>query len=163
MARKRVPDDEITKEMLLEVLDYRDGMLFWKKSLAHWVKPGTPAGGFRRDGYHSIGLWGKPRLSHRIIWKMFHGEVPDLIDHIDRNPSNNRIENLRASDKVKNSYNSGLPRNNKTGFRGVSRAGATWVAAAWVDGKYLRRGFKTCEEAVACREQMINEGGQGNG
>lgn len=43
------------------------------------------------------------------------------------------------------------------------RAGATWVAAACVGGKYLRRVFKTCEEAVACREQMTNEGGQGNG
>jgi hypothetical protein len=46
------------------------------------------------------------RPGHRIIWKLFYGKDPDqVIDHIDGNPSNNRIENLRDVSPAKNAQN----------------------------------------------------------
>jgi len=59
---------------------------------------------------------GRLYLAHRIIWFLHHGKDPGdrLIDHIDGNPSNNKISNLRLSDKVANGMN-------RLGLRGVQR------------------------------------------
>lgn len=42
---------------------------------------------------------------HRIVYKMAHGSEPDLIDHINCDPSDNRIENLRAATAQQNNQN----------------------------------------------------------
>lgn len=44
---------------------------------------------------------------HRIIWEKHNGKIPDCmsIDHIDRNPLNNQLSNLRLADKQKNMAN----------------------------------------------------------
>lgn len=56
---------------------------------------------------------------HRLQFQAFHGYLPDVIDHIDRNKTNNHLNNLRRANKRINSINRGLQTNNKTGFRGV--------------------------------------------
>ena len=77
--------------------------------------------GKRKDGYKRVILFYKNYLLHRIIWFYVYGEWPDnLIDHIDRNPSNNKISNLRIGDKRLNSLNSKLFSTNTSGHRGVS-------------------------------------------
>lgn len=48
-------------------------------------------------------------MAHRIIWAMNKGEnvkAGHFIDHIDGNPANNLIENLREVLPVQNQYNS---------------------------------------------------------
>lgn len=47
----------------------------------------------------------KAYLAHRVIWLMIHGQWPDEIDHIDGNPSNNKIENLRSVTRQENTKN----------------------------------------------------------
>lgn len=56
---------------------------------------------------------------HRFAFLFMGREVPDVIDHIDRDRHNNRWRNLRASDKSKNGVNQGLGKNNKSGVTGV--------------------------------------------
>lgn len=59
----------------------------------------------------------------RIAWAIYYGEWPERekhIDHIDGNPENNRIENLRLVTQKENNKNRKLHRNNKTGLHGVS-------------------------------------------
>ncbi len=53
---------------------------------------GYAVGGITYEGQHTL------VLGHRVAWKMHHGEEPpEVVDHRDKNPSNNRISNLRAA------------------------------------------------------------------
>lgn len=80
-------------------------------------------GGFTK-GYHRFGLMknGKRKFHfiHRLIYQAHHGELPPVIDHIDGNPSNNSIDNLRCATVAQNQWNTKLKSNNTTGFKGVS-------------------------------------------
>jgi hypothetical protein len=97
---------------------------------------------------------------HRIIWAMHYGEWPKKeIDHIDGNPFNNRIENLREVDHLTNGRNQRTPINNTSGACGIwqdkrySKLGK-WGARIKVDYKTKHIGmFDTFEEAVAARKE----------
>ena len=58
---------------------------------------------------------------HRIIWTIVFGEIEDgyVIDHIDGNPFNNKIDNLRSIPSGENARNSKKRKDNKTGVTGV--------------------------------------------
>jgi hypothetical protein len=102
---------ELTAEQLHEIFEYRDGDLYWKPS-----KAGAIAGG----GYYQTGIQGKYFKNHRLIFLMHHGYLPDLIDHIDGNRLNNKIENLRPATRSQNLFNSMKSKSNKSGVKGVS-------------------------------------------
>tara|TARA_R110000796_G_C14227620_1_gene395508 strand:+ start:47 stop:526 length:480 start_codon:yes stop_codon:yes gene_type:complete len=58
-------------------------------------------------GYYSIRVNGRPWYAHRLAWYLMKGkEAPEVIDHIDRNPSNNKLDNLRAVTQRVNLLNS---------------------------------------------------------
>lgn len=108
-------------EKFSELLRYEDGHLFWKK-----CKPGRqigkPAGHCDRTGYRRIMLDYKMYLAHRIIWLLHYSEWPvNYIDHIDGNPRNNKIENLRDVSHSENMFNNLARRSNDLSKRSVSR------------------------------------------
>lgn len=74
-------------------------------------------------GYRILSVNNKSRFAHRVIWEHVHGPIPDglEIDHIDGNPKNNSILNLRLVTHTQNMQNQHRPRgNNKTsGVKGV--------------------------------------------
>lgn len=53
---------------------------------------------------------------HRFIMNAPKGI---LVDHINRNPLDNRKENLRLASKSLNAFNSKIHTNNKTGYTGI--------------------------------------------
>lgn len=67
-----------------------------------------PVGQPNSEGYIRLRITGKEYRAHRVIWIMFNGELKEeeLIDHIDGNRSNNRIENLRTATRQQNNVNS---------------------------------------------------------
>jgi len=143
------------------IFDYKDGELYWKISPVNWINEGELVGSTRHDGYKETQFRNVKYLVHRLIFFYHHGYWPKLIDHRDRNPSNNKIENLRESNKSLNAYNYGLPVNNKSGVRGVSwdKTRNKWVARFKQGTKYLWLGyFDTIEAATAVR-QSFEKGG----
>jgi hypothetical protein len=147
----------VTSDLLKEWFDYSDGTLIWKKCKAKWIKPGDIAGSARKDGYWTVGFFGRSYLVHRLIFLYHHGYLPKLVDHRDQNPANNKIENLREYTKKLNSYNSKLLSNNTSGIRGVSwdNLQQKWTARFRQGPKSLFLGyFKTVGEAAIVRKQF---------
>lgn len=109
----------LSKDYLLEHLEYSDGLLFWKKSQSgRFLR--KQAGWIDAAGYYKIAIKCKTYSAHRIIYFMFYGFMPNCVDHIDCDPSNNKIENLRAASFAQNSWNQGVRKNNILGIKGVS-------------------------------------------
>lgn len=108
-------------EKFSELLRYDNGQLFWRK-----CKPGRqiskPAGHADRHGYRRIMLDYKMYLAHRIIWLLHYKEWPKgFIDHIDGNPRNNKLENLRDVSHSENMFNNRQRRAYDLSRRTVSR------------------------------------------
>lgn len=68
-----------------------------------------------------------------------------MIDHIDLDPRNNRIENLRLCNPGTNQLNSRKRSHNTSGFKGVFRSqkptGKPWFARIIVDGIHYQLGY----------------------
>jgi hypothetical protein len=125
-----------------------------------WIMPvgnrhvGSPAGSYNKRGYLKINVHGVTYQATHLAWFLTYGEWPQgIIDHIDRNPSNNKLSNLRDIPHRLNTLN--RRGNSKTGLpKGVykNRHGS-YNVMVWLLGrlKYIGR-FKTLEEATMVAE-----------
>ena len=57
---------------------------------------------------------------HRLAFLYMEGFIPDMVDHIDGNPSNNKWDNLRVCTAIQNQCNAKIRVDNKTGVKGIS-------------------------------------------
>ena len=114
---------------------------------------GTVAGSPNNCGYILLTIDGQKYHAHRLAWLYVHGEWPtNQIDHIDRDPSNNRLNNLREATQSQNNRNGGLRKNNTSGLKGAYffKRDQLWMAAIRVNGRQLHIGyFDTKEKAHA--------------
>ena len=86
----------LTQKEVCDYFDYVDGILYWKVQKANAIKIGQAAGSLdERTGYYRIHINSKMYKTHRLIFLYHHGYLPNYVDHIDNNRTNNRIENLR--------------------------------------------------------------------
>ena len=174
MATKPLP----TPQYLRQLLRYEPetGKLFWRERPANLFKPDgyrTPEGcaanwNSRWAGKEAftanIGtghLHGridyKAHLAHRVAWALHYGEWPKgEIDHINHDPADNRVENLRDVTHSENLKNQSLRRNNRSGVTGVKlrQEGGPWIANIKHAGKLIYLGkFDRFEDAVAARKE----------
>jgi len=141
----------LTQVYLNEVFEYKDGALYWKIDKKK-KKPGQLAGRTKINGYCEVRLDGKLYGTHRLIFMMVYGYLPKIIDHIDGNPSNNFIDNLREASHAQNMRNSQRPKNNTSGFKGVyfDKRNSNWIAQCVVDGNKFHLGsFKDIHDAAS--------------
>lgn len=91
-----------------DVLEYRNGGLYWTKP-EKGRTVGRRVGTVNGSGYRQLTFNGVIYLEHRVIWGLHKGDIPDKlqIDHKDRDPSNNYLENLRLTTVSGNQLNKG--------------------------------------------------------
>ena len=78
---------------------------------------GEPSARKGPHGYLTVNIDGRRYLAHRVVFAMTNGRWPlHEIDHIDRDRTNNRPENLR---EVTHWQNHGNKKPGKSGVRGV--------------------------------------------
>lgn len=94
--------------MVKEYIRYEDGKLFWIKKASRKVVVGDRAGSLCAGEYRAFKLFGVRYAEHIYIWELHNGPVPEgmLVDHEDRDKTNNRIGNLRLATPSENSANS---------------------------------------------------------
>lgn len=68
-------------------------------------------------GYLEANVRGKTTKLHRLILAVT--DEKNLVDHINRDPRDNRKANLRIVNNQQNQWNRATPRNNQSGHRGV--------------------------------------------
>ena len=122
--------------------DSETGEMTWVHSgRGRFKRAGFPAGGARPDGYKSICIDGVQWLAHRVAWVIAYGEEPPkIIDHINRDKSDNSISNLRDGTNGVNEINAKAPKDSPFGIAGVRRASKSGHFQAYVA---TRGGFKS--------------------
>lgn len=142
----------LTQDRVKELFHYtRDGMLL-RKFGSRQKNVGTALGSIQKDGYRSCSVDGKSYGVHRIVFLWHHGYFADIIDHINRKPYDNRIENLRECTAKQNSCNKAGFKTKRTKrggskYKGVSRAGRKRRFAAKIRGLHIGT-FSSPEEAA---------------
>jgi hypothetical protein len=111
----------MTQDEIKQVFTYKDGVLYWNcRPGNNQDKVGKPAGSFNKTlNRVKIQYKGKIYGAHQLIFFMFHGYMPRVIDHIDRDTRNNRIENLREATFSGNAQNARVRKDNKSGVKNV--------------------------------------------
>lgn len=110
------------------------------------------APGYKNEnGYLVIRHQGRQMLAHRRAFLLMTGECPAIIDHINRDPSDNRWTNLREATPQLNTHNQVA--RNETGFKGVFTykgvRGTVYRASIAYEGKPLNLGtYKTPAKAA---------------
>jgi hypothetical protein len=154
--------DLLSLKRLKEVLryEYETGLFYWLISTGR-VSKDQIAGSTKDSGYILIRIDGIRYPAHRLAWFYCFEEGPiDLIDHIDRNRSNNKLDNLREATMSENMRNTDLAPTNSSGFRGVSyvKSNGKFLAQIKINGINTNLGhYTTPEEASIVYWTKVDE------
>lgn len=151
-----------------DCFDYSNGKLFWRvRPASHFSSvgraniwnakyAGTEAGSLHKSGYLHVSFDGKKQKLHRLIWEYHNGSQPEgVIDHINGDKTDNRIENLRDVSQQTNCQN--MKARNNAIVSGVylrnHHGCESWYASISIDGmkKHLLS-TKDLFEAICARK-----------
>ena len=154
----------LTQEEARNLFEYRDGTLYWRVNRPHNKRAGKIAGTLNRDGRWSVSVNNKRYLCYRIIFLMHYGHIPEFIDHVNGDPKDNSIENLREATRNQNAHNAKMLRTNTSGVKGVHwhKRKNKWCASVTVNGVAVHVGYfkdieKAAEAVQAAREKHHGE------
>jgi len=161
MSKAREWSEE-EKQCIKENLSYdsETGNLFWTTPSHYGRRTKGPTGSPDGNGYLCTKIWLKGKRfyyrNHRVVWFLNYGSVPDLLDHIDGDRLNNRVENLRPATNSLNARNSVVY--GKINYKGVYLYKGKYRSRSNQDGKQLHLGwFETPEEAARAYDKFIEE------
>jgi len=160
---KEIPIDLISENMTYS--EESPSGLVWSRDIvmpcnAPTLKKGENVGCKGDSGYWQISFKGKLYSTHRVIWTLFNGQIPEglVINHIDCNRGNNKLSNLEIvtiqqnSRKTKMHVTGVVSKLNTSGINGVYEE-KTWngtktklnyyARAYWhnAEGKAQRKSF----------------------
>lgn len=162
----------LTQEELKRILDYDpDTGIFtwrtWGKGRNKNLKAGTKR--FYSQSEHGKVNYPKCRTisinhfdyqAHRLAWLYMKGEWPNIVDHYNRNPHDNRWCNLKNGTQLQNCRNKSISSLNTSGVTGVywDKNRGQWKASISVNNKTVNLGrFKELHDAVSARRKAEKE------
>jgi hypothetical protein len=129
------------------VLYKPDGTLWYLES-GKGIRLDKPIGTKTKQGYLQCTIGRKQKKVHHLVWFIHKGFWPSHLDHINKNKSDNRIENLREGASI-NNHNRDMPMP-ASGLAGChwSKAKRKYKSSIKVSGKSIFLGyFDSPEEA----------------
>jgi len=146
------------KEYVDEWLDYQpdSGKFFWKKTAPQGTRQeGRETATINSNGYKLIKLKGVLYRAHRVAFLLMNGEFPLVVDHINRDRSDNKWDNLREASHQENCFNRSLDTRNRTGITGVFFYAAENAYTVTYGKRYIGRS-KSLFEAACLRKSKEN-------
>jgi hypothetical protein len=142
---------EISQEKVLELFYYKDGNLYHRNN-------DKPAGSVAKNHrYARVVIKQKSHKLHRLVFLYHHGYLPDIVDHINGNRYDNRIENLREANTYQNRQNSRTYSTSKSGVKNVywCKKMNKWRVSFSINGKRKTFGsYVDLEEAKQVATSM---------
>ncbi|MDF7658333.1 HNH endonuclease [Erwiniaceae bacterium L1_54_6] len=125
------------------------------------LMPGDLIGCANHKGYVNIMVAGRMYVAHRLAWFLMKKRWPDgMVDHINRNPTDNRWCNLRLATRSQNGMNRTAPANNTSGRKGVCwcKRNEKWFAYIMLNQKQKSLGYYVnISGAISARERAEQE------
>jgi hypothetical protein len=105
-----------------------------------------------KTGYPVANINYKVVKLHRYLLNILDSKI--IVDHINRNPLDNRVLNLRECSVLENTRNTSVSKNNKCGFLGISKTPANrYRARIMVNKKEINLGhYEKIEDAIKSRK-----------
>ena len=141
----------LTAQRLRELLHYNPETGAFRWHNPHGKAQRKPFAGSRdSSGYTKIGIAGQDYRAHRLAWLYVHGDWPrGQLDHIDGNPSNNALNNLRDVSQYVNQQNQrGAHADSKHGLMGVTKRPTGWMARINTGGVHRYLGIFPSQESA---------------
>lgn len=143
-------------------LIFRNGKIL-SKGFDKWHPPRFLKPQIDSKGYPCLKLYhnkeSKTQRIHRLLMEHF---VPnpnnyEIIDHIDRDRTNNKLSNLRWCNQSTNVINASLRSDNNTGIKNINwdKSRNRYVFQIKRNGKKTAKRFKTLEEAIEFKSNFL--------
>ncbi len=143
-------DSRKLMDELKEYLDYdpETGKFVWVKNY-HMHKVGDSPKPSHSEGYYRVQFKGVRLFLHKVAFYWIYGYVPETVDHINLDTSDNRRINLRSATKQQNACNKSSRGVSK--YRGVLwfKNSQKWGACCASFGKKYYLGLFESENAAA--------------
>ena len=151
---------------IIQYFKYKDGTLWktaWQRSDGKSyqarivsVKNNTST------GYCKIGFNNKTEYYHRVVWILANGDIPDgfVIDHINGDKLDNRLENLRAVPHYINSNNKTHHRNGRLVGCWFDEKNKKWIVRPRIrDERFYVGLYETEHDAHTAYKNFLKEKG----
>lgn len=162
---KPLPPQSELRRLFHHEQDYHKGVLIRLVSTYSRAQVGDIAGGLSGDGYILVGIGAKRYKLHRIAWAWHGRELADgmVIDHINDDKLDNRIDNLQQITVSENSQKAAFKARtarSSSSYRGVilRKRDSCWRARVHFNGKNIHIGHFKCEiDAAKAYDAKVKE------
>lgn len=98
-------------------------------------------------------------MCSRLAWLKYTGDWPEnTVDHIDRDPWNNKWDNLRDVTQAVNNQNKSVYKCNKLGYKCARKVNNKYLARFGYKGKNIHLGYHdTPEDAARAYDKKARE------
>ena len=136
MSIKNYPSADRVKQLF----HYENGRLFWIAGNRTGKEAGTHC--ISTNRWH-VKIDQVIVMRYHVVWVIHHGVWPNRLDHKNRNPLDDRIENLRECTHSQNQANRSKHSTNTSGYKGVSwnKQRAMWMAMISINSKNKNLGY----------------------